>query len=175
MFIGSGGNNVIAGIQVLQHRLYKNDGKGHFAIDAAAFPQSQTNVSVAAVQDINKDGFPDLFIGSRSLPGRYGVDPPHALLLNDGQGHFHPMPGADQILAKAGMITDAVWADIIGEATPELITVGDFNFPHVFRVSDGKIEEVTTNLADYKGMWQRMAITDWNADGKADLVLGNVG
>lgn len=175
LFIGSGGNNVISGIQVLQHRLYKNDGKGHFAIDAAAFPQSQTNVSVAAVQDINKDGFPDLFIGSRSLPGRYGVDPPHALLLNDRQGHFYPLPGADQVLAKAGMITDAVWADVLGDATPELIVAGDFNFPHIYNLYSGTLQEATTNLSDYKGMWQRIAVTDWNADGKADLVLGNVG
>jgi len=42
--------------------------------------------SVAITQDWDNDGDVDLFVGSRHIPNYYGVDPPHYILDNDGDG-----------------------------------------------------------------------------------------
>jgi enediyne biosynthesis protein E4 len=73
LFIGSGGNNIQVDLRNLQHRLYINDGKGNFTIDTRAFPINKMNISTVAVNDINNDGFLDLFIGSRSVLGNYAL------------------------------------------------------------------------------------------------------
>ena len=68
LFIGPGGNNVPANSRQLQHRLFKNDGKGNFTIDANAFPIITAIYSVAAAYDFDHDGDLDLFVGGRSVP-----------------------------------------------------------------------------------------------------------
>ena len=113
LFIGAGGNNVPPRTKQLQHRLYKNDGKGNFEIDTKAFPNNDMNISVAIANDFDGDGDVDLFVGSRSVPYCYGVTPQSYLYQNDGKGHFTDVstsmnPG----IAKAGMVTGAVWADV---------------------------------------------------------------
>jgi cytochrome oxidase Cu insertion factor (SCO1/SenC/PrrC family) len=46
------------------------------------------NISVAVAEDFNQDGFLDLFVGGRSDPRNYGVDPSSYIYLNDGHGRF---------------------------------------------------------------------------------------
>jgi hypothetical protein len=75
LFIGAGGNNAHPGSRELQHRLYKNDGKGNFEIDTKAFPNNDMNISVAVAYDYDEDGDLDLFVGSRSVPYNYGMTP----------------------------------------------------------------------------------------------------
>ena len=62
----------------MQIRLFKNDGKGNFTIDPAAFPNilNGINTAVAIAYDFNHDGYPDLFVGGRSVPREYGNPPP---------------------------------------------------------------------------------------------------
>ncbi|MFX8266490.1 VCBS repeat-containing protein, partial [Acinetobacter baumannii] len=75
LLICPGGNNNDINTRELQLRLFKNDGKGNFTLDASAFPNTSMNIAVAAVNDFNGDGFPDLFIGARNYPKFYGFDP----------------------------------------------------------------------------------------------------
>ena len=53
LFIGAGGNNIPPRTRQLQHRLYKNDGKGNFERDTMAFPNNDMNISVAAENDFD--------------------------------------------------------------------------------------------------------------------------
>ncbi len=175
LYVGSGANNLQADIRTLQHRLYKNDGKGNFTIDTEAFPENRMNISVAAAYDVNGDGFMDLFIGSRSVPGKYGADPVQYLFINDGRGHFKNIAEGNNILNTAGMVTDAVWADINGDSKKELIVVGEYSSPKIFSITGNNITESKTNLADMMGWWQSVAVADMNGDGKQDIVLGNIG
>jgi hypothetical protein len=46
---------------------------------------TNSNVSVIAPYDFDNDGDVDVFIGSRSVPGVYGINPKHMLLENDGK------------------------------------------------------------------------------------------
>jgi len=179
LFIGAGGNNVEAGAPEIEHRLYKNDGKGNFTIDASAFSSNRMNISVAAAYDYDGDGDEDLFVGAGSEPYNYGVTPESYLYNNDGQGHFTDVSRqvAPQ-LSAAGMVTAAVWSDINGDGKKELIVTGEWMNTEIFsyKKSSNKFEEFKeTNLENLKGWWQGIKAADINGDGREDLIIGNIG
>ena len=88
LYVGAGGNNVQPNSRELQHRLYKNDGKGNFEIATKSFSNNNMNISVAVCDDYDGDGDEDLFVGGRSVPYSYGVTPQSYIYNNDGLGHF---------------------------------------------------------------------------------------
>ena len=113
--------------------MFKNDGKGNFVLDASAFPNVGVNVSVAIANDFNKDGYPDLFIGSRSFPELYGVTPESFIFVNDGHGHFVDMAKTkNPDIANVGMVCGAEWADILGNGQKQLIVAGEWMTPRIF-------------------------------------------
>ena len=176
LIIGPGGNNNEINTRELQLRLFKNDGKANFTIDANAFPNISMNVAIIAPYDYNNDGFVDLFIGSRNYPFVYGMDPTSFLLQNDGNGHFTDMTlTIAPNLVNIGMITGASWVDIDGDKQMELVVVGEWMAPHIFKNTKGKFIELKSNLNALSGWWQTMQVADINNDGKMDLIMGNVG
>ena len=176
LLVCPGGNNTSPNSREIQLRLFKNDGSGNFEIDPAAFPNNNMNISVATACDFNHDGFQDLFVGARSIPREYGTAPSSYLFVNDGKGHFSDMAGQkNPDIANIGMVTDAVWADIAGDKNEELIIVGEWMSPRIFSFSGDHFVEIKSNLSDLKGWWQTISVSDLNNDGKADLILGNIG
>jgi len=176
LFVGAGGNNTQIGNRIFQHRLYINDGKGNFSIDVNAFGNNEMNIAVACAYDFDKDGDEDLFVGARSFPGNYGITPQSYLYVNDGKGHFKDIAKEkNPDLAGIGMVTGAVWANITGDASKELVIVGEWMSPRIFSYDKDHFKEVKTNLSDLHGWWQSVAVADLNADGKEDIVLGNIG
>src|ERR1051326_8405052 len=108
LLICPGGNNVPADSRQMQLRLFKNDGKGNFELDAAAFPINHANISVAIANDFDGDGDQDLFIGGRSVPHEYGLNPSSYLFLNDGNGHFTDIAKTkNPDISNIGMVTGA--------------------------------------------------------------------
>ena len=135
LFIGPGGNNSPPYTRQMQFRLFKNDGHGIFTIDAAAFPSNDSgmNTAIAVAGDFNKDGYPDLFIGGRSIPRQYGLDPPSFIFLNDGKGHFTDIAKTkNPDIAHIGMVTGAVWANLTGDDQKQLVITGEWMAPQVF-------------------------------------------
>lgn len=176
LFVGSGGNHQTPGSREMQNRLFINDGKGNFTLGNKALPPNNGNTGVVVANDVDNDGDLDLFLGSRNETKKYGVTPVSYLLINDGQGKFKDVasPG-NPALARVGMVTGAVWADVQGNADKELIIVGEYMTPRIFSYANGRFDEVKTNLDSLYGWWHSIAAADLDGDGDQDLVLGNNG
>ncbi|MEK7198907.1 MAG: VCBS repeat-containing protein, partial [Bacteroidota bacterium] len=141
-----------------------------------ALKNTNANTAVAVPLDFDNDGDLDLFIGGRNAPYRYGANPNSALLKNDGKGHFSDVTQVKAPkLASIGMVTDAVWADITGDAKPELMIVGDWMAPHIFSYNNNVFQEIATNLTDLFGWWRSIAVADLDGDGRKDIIIGNIG
>ncbi len=176
LFVGSGGNHQPPGSRFMQNRLYLNNGKGEFSPSQRPLPLSGFNTAVAVPLDFDGDGDLDLFVGNRSLPGIYGAPPKHFLCENDGKGNFREVGKALAIdFNLLGMVTDAKMVNVTGDATPELVVVAEWRYPHIFEIKGGKLLTVKSNLDDYSGWWYAIETDDVDGDGDQDLLLGNRG
>jgi len=175
LFVGSGGNEKSDQANY-KNRLYLNNGKGIFVKSKTIIPTTNNNVSVIAPCDFDNDGDIDVFVGSRSVPGVYGIDPKHLLLENDGKGNFSNSIDKKAFkLNSVGMITDAVWEDVDNDSKKDLIVVGDWMAPQIFKNTGRRLAVFKSNLTNYSGFWNSINCVDLNNDGKKDLILGNKG
>ena len=175
LLVGSGGNEK-EDQNNYKNRLYLNNGKGLFTKSKSSIPITNNNVSVIATNDFDNDGDIDVFIGSRSVPGVYGIIPKQLLLENDGKGNFTNITGKKAFkLNEIGMITDAIWEDIDNDGKKDLIVVGDWMVPTIFKNTGRRLAEFKSNLTNYSGFWNAVSCVDMNNDGKKDLILGNKG
>jgi len=175
LVVCSGGNQAFPGSANLLVRLYLNDGKGNFSRSTTGWPEIMLNASCIKKLDFDGDGLMDLFIGGRVIPGNYGLKPASVLLRNEGNGRFKDVTKsiAPQLL-DLGMVTDAAWADINGDAKPELIVVGDWMPVTFMQYENGKFKK-TGELPNSSGWWNSLTVADVNQDGYPDLVAGNFG
>ena len=175
LMVGSGGNQV-GDERSYRARLYLNDGKGRFTKDNERLPTTFKNISVIAPQDFDNDGDTDVFIGSRSVVGTYGVSPDHLFLENNGKGSF---TDATERLAydlrNEGMVTDAIWADMDGDGRNDLITVSEWDIPRIYRNTGRRLTRLTASLDSLSGWWNTVETADLDKDGDLDLILGNQG
>ncbi|WP_264565592.1 VCBS repeat-containing protein [Flavobacterium sp. N3904] len=175
LMVGSGGNEK-ADQANYKNRLYLNDGKGIFMKSKTVIPTNNNNVSVIAPYDFDNDGDTDVFVASRSVPGVYGIDPKQLLLENDGKGNFTNVTDKKAFkLNEVGMITDAVWEDMDNDGKKDLIVVGDWMAPRIFKNTGHRLVDFKSNLSNFSGFWNAINCVDLNNDGKKDLVLGNKG
>ena len=161
-----------------QDRLYLNDGKGNFTKSSSALPAMRTSKSCVRVNDINRDGKPDLFVGGRVIPGRYPETPQSYLLINDGKGHFIDQTNKlAPMLSHIGMVTDAAWVDLNADKKNELVLVGEWMPITVLSLNGNQLADQTKTYfrKEYRGWWNKLVVDDLNGDGRPDLVVGNQG
>ena len=120
------------------------------------------NSSVVAPCDYDRDGDIDLFVGGRSVPMRYGPRPRSYVYANDGKGHYTDVTEQlNRELLQVGMVTGAVWVDVTGDGIEELVVVGEWMYPHIYRYGKGKLEELKgTGLEELQGWWQTVSAGD---------------
>ena len=176
LYIVRGGNELSPGNPLLSDLLLINDGKGGFS--KGVLPFMSHNGSCVRPCDFDGDGDIDLFVGSRSVPGAYGLSPDQFLLENDGHGHFNIVTDDKaKAFKKVGMVTDAAWMDWDKDGHPDLVLVGEWMKVSIFRNDKGLFTDVTSaaGLDETSGWWNCIRIADVDGDGNPDLVCGNLG
>ncbi len=179
LYIVRGGNEVPVEDPLLADRLLINDGKGGFnKCEKGSLPFMTHNGSCVRPADFDGDGDLDLFVGSGSLPGAYGLSPDQFLLENDGNGNFKDVTDhRTKGLKNAGMVTDACWMDYDRDGDPDLVLVGEWMKVCMFRNDEGRFTNITgpTGLDETSGWWNCIQVADVDRDGDLDFICGNLG
>ena len=173
LYCVSGSNEFGKDVRKYQDRLYKNNGKGKFQLDDKALPIIESSGSCVVTADFDSDGDLDLFVGGRVAPLLYPSAPRSYLLRNNGQGKFDDVTtNIGEGIDSVGMVTDALFTDFDNDGAKDLIVVGEWMPVTMFRNEKGsfkKIKELQT------GWWSSIAEGDFDNDGDADYILGNLG
>jgi enediyne biosynthesis protein E4 len=179
IYVVTGSSEFSSRSSTLLDRLYLGRLKGKtltFEHAVNAVPSITANGSCAVNADFDGDGDQDLFVGSRSVPGSYGVIPASYLLVNDKGIFRNGTSAVAPELEKVGLVTDAKWIDFDDDHDLDLMVVGEWMPITFFRNDSGKLQKVIpAELAKSNGFWQSIQSFDFNSDGKTDYLLGNVG
>lgn len=178
LYIVSGGNEYNEDAAELQDRLLINDGRGNFKHDVNALPKMLTSGSSLAIADFDKDGHLDVFVGGRSIPGKYPLAPRSYLLRNTGKGKFEDVTSSFcPDLVNPGMVTDVYAADLNADGFADLVVAGEWMSIGVYINEGGKgLTSKKSAIQDNtSGWWSVVEGEDFDGDGDIDLVLGNFG
>lgn len=176
LYVVSGGNENTAENGMLLDRLYINDGYGNFT--KSSEPNVNSSGSVALPFDYDGDGYTDLFVAGRQVPGYY-LKPADSYLLRNQEGILQDV--TDEIapgLRKLGMVTSGVWTDIDGDSDADLVVVGEWMQVTIFEQHEGKFSKVANNmngLEHSEGWWWSIDANDFDGDGDPDFIVGNMG
>jgi hypothetical protein len=176
LYVVSGSNEYDYDDKRMKDHLYINDGNGRFVDGTDLLPEMMTSGQAVVAGDYDADGDQDLFIGGRQTPGFYPFAPRSYLLENTEEG-FTEVTSKSPDLMGPGMITDAQFYDLDQDKDLDLVCVGEWMSPKIYRNDGGTFVDNTMNynVSEEVGWWSSVAIDDLNKDGKPDFVFGNVG
>ena len=178
LYVVSGGNDRSAIVPFMKDRLYINNGSGGFEYFQDYLPDFQHNGSCVRANDFDGDGDSDLFVGSKSVPGIYGISPESLMLENDGHGRFRNVSETKaEGLKFLGMVSDAVWGDVDGDLDGDLVIVGEWMAVSVLENDQGtlKATKYPEGIPGTSGWWFSVEASDLDLDGDLDIVAGNLG
>ncbi|WP_339759013.1 VCBS repeat-containing protein [Algoriphagus aquimarinus] len=178
LFVGSGGyHDYLGSDESLQDRLYLNDGTGKLTRQSS-FPDYKFSTGTAEAFDVNGDGYLDLFVGARLIPGRYPIIPESKLLINDGKGNFTDQTSTYLPKAgKIGLITSSELIDLNADGKMDLVLAGEY-MPITALINTGSSLTDKTSVyfnSQLSGWWNTMEKSDIDGDGDLDLIVGNFG
>lgn len=138
-----------------------------------------------AMADVDGDGDLDLFVGGRTVAGRYAEPATSLLARNDG-GRFSLAQRWD----KLGLVSGAVFSDLDEDGDPDLVLACDWGPIRLFKNDGGRFEPWNPPVvwpngsADHAslrtldaitGWWHGVSTGDLDSDGRPDIVASNYG
>jgi hypothetical protein len=178
IFVAGGGyHDYTTNDERLIPRLYLNQSNGIFKKSDFGWKKSISAGKMLSF-DVNGDGYKDIFIGGRLIPGRWPETPQSYILINDGKGFFTDKTyEVCKELSKVGMVTDAFYLDMNGDKNNELIIVGEGMPVTIFSNQRNKLVNTTSQFLeeDLSGFWNCIKAEDMTGDGILDIFLGNIG
>ncbi|MCG8603515.1 VCBS repeat-containing protein, partial [bacterium] len=139
-------------------------------------PFDKSSTGPVAMADYDGDGDLDLFVGGRSLPGRYPEPATSKLYLNE-RNQFKPDRTNSERLNSIGLVSGAVFSDFDGDGDPDLILALEWGALTVLRNDDGHFNDdtVALGLDRYHGWWNGVTTGDLDEDGDLDIIATNWG
>ncbi len=175
LFVVTGSNEFLLEAVELHDLLYLNDGKGHFSRDVR-FPSIYENGSCVTAADFDKDGDQDLFVGSRMVSGKYGINASSNIYINDGTGSFKNLSKRYMPqITDLGMVTDAEWVDIDKDGFLDLVVSQDWGGINIYKNERGRQLIFKETIANSEGLWNCLKPADIDGDGDIDFIVGNIG
>ena len=176
MYVVSGGNEYSENDAALQDRLYKNDGKGNFIDNTNSLPALKGSGSTVVNADFNGDGWDDLFVGGRMVPGKYPYASNSYILINNKGVLEDKTDAYEAELKDIGIVTDAIIEDVDKDGKPDLMIVGEWAPIKIFKNTGENLIDITPdNLMKETGWWNRIEKGDFDKDGDMDFIVGNLG
>lgn len=178
LFVVSENNEISNGHPELKGRLYMNDGKGNFSESGSPIEMSGRK-AVVRIADYDNDKDSDIFIAASTKAAYDGNTDSHSYLFqNDGRGHFKDV--TQKVLPqlqKMSLITDASWVDVDNDGWKDLVVIGQWMEPILFKNNHGRFaqQNLTEHDEQLKGCWRSIKYADINGDGFPDILLGNIG
>ena len=182
LYVVSGGNEFRPDSEMLQDRLYINDGTGSFKKSEDALPKMLTSGSRVYTIDYDKDGKEDLLVLGRLIPGNYPKPAKSYLLKNvseNGKAKFIDVTNEfAPEFESLGLATSAQITDIDNDGWMDIIVVGEWMPIKIFKNKKTKFVDVSESLGlgkDTTGWWWSIAEGDFDKDGDTDYIIGNLG
>lgn len=172
LYVASGGGGDFEGKEnLLQDRLYLNDGKGNFTYQKNSLPTITSSTKAIAEMDWDQDGDLDIFVGGRTTPGKYPLAPTSYLLVNDKGTFTNQTKTLAPDLENIGMVTAAAWTD------NNLLLVGEWMPITLFKNTGNGFKNETNSMGieNTTGWWSSLLPSDMDGDGDEDFIVGNIG
>lgn len=181
LYVVSGGNEEKEQDAYYRDRFYENTGKGKFLKASDAIPDIRMSGSCVTAADFDNDGDLDLFVGGKTVPGKYPLPASSVLLKNESREGKIKFVDVTKDMAPfmtdLGMVSDAEWVDIDNDNTLDLLIVGEWMPIMVIKNVGDKFVDLTpkSGLENQIGWWFSIATGDFDKDGDMDFIVGNLG
>ena len=182
LYVVSGGYEYGEKSNMLNDRLYINDGKGNFKKSLNSIPRIVSSGSKAYAIDYNRDGKKDILVLGRQVPGRYPNPASSYLLKNDSRNGVVQFKDVTKEVApellNLGMATAAIVTDVDNDRWHDLIIVGEWMPITFFKNKSGTFKNTSEEYkltSDTTGWWWSISEGDFDQDGDTDYIVGNNG
>jgi len=141
-----------------------------------SFPGAESSTGPLAMTDLNGSGHLSLFVGGRVIPKRF-PEAASSLLFTRTNDAWILDAENTKALANVGLVNGAVFSDLDGDGTADLVLACAWGPVRLFQNDKGRLKEITeqAGLSNYRGWWNGVCTGDFNGDGRPDIVACNWG
>jgi hypothetical protein len=174
LYVTSGGYEVENDSELLQDRIYINNGKGAFK--KGNLPIMLSNTKGIVYSDFDADGDVDIFVGSNVKHAQYPLSDKPYFLENKKGKFINVIDEKFDDISNLKMINDAVFSDFDNDGDNDLIVVGEWMSIAFYENKNSKFYRKKIDaITNINGWFQTITASDLDKDGYVDYIIGNWG